>query len=161
MVEFGPDYPRTMDAEITLRPAYEDDTSFARAVHHAAVRDVVVRQFGAWDEAAQDVFFVDDWDPSKFEIVIFSGVPCGYVRIEQLPSHVEVAELNILPKYQRKGIGTRVLRDVISRAEMLRLPVRLQTLRMNDAAKLYRSLGFREIGRTQTHIKMCRDADCD
>ena len=36
------------------RPATSSDTEFARISHHAAYRDVVRRQFGAWDEALQD-----------------------------------------------------------------------------------------------------------
>ena len=36
------------------RPATSNDTEFARISYHAAYRDVVCRQFGAWDEALQD-----------------------------------------------------------------------------------------------------------
>jgi hypothetical protein len=39
--------PRTIP--ITRRRATAADTAWARRVHHAAVRDVVERQFGTWD----------------------------------------------------------------------------------------------------------------
>ncbi len=39
------------------RPATSRDTEFARLSHHEAYRDVVSRQFGAWDETLQDRLF--------------------------------------------------------------------------------------------------------
>lgn len=50
------------------RPATSSDTEFARTTHHAAYRDVVSRQFGAWDEALQDRLFEEKWMPDKCEI---------------------------------------------------------------------------------------------
>jgi hypothetical protein len=43
--------------QITKRPAENFDTEFVRHVHHLAYRDVVIRQYGAWDEKVQDEFF--------------------------------------------------------------------------------------------------------
>ena len=61
--------------EITLRPALDVDTEFARAVHHQAYRDVVVRQYGTWDEKAQDGYFIDIWSPAVFEIILREPYP--------------------------------------------------------------------------------------
>ena len=55
--------------QVTTRPAQDADTPFARAVHHAAYRDVVERQFGPWNEAAQDQYFATGWDPTTCQIV--------------------------------------------------------------------------------------------
>lgn len=148
---------RAIDKQISLRPATVADTAFARAVHHAALRDVVTRQFGGWDETLQDSFFEEDWTPERFEIVLFEGVPCGYLRIELHETHIEVHEINIDPGYQQQGIGTRILMDAIAKADELGLPILLQTLHLNKAEHLYSRLGFKEIGRTGTHIKMRRD----
>ena len=45
--------------KITKRRAEATDAEFARSVHHRAYRDVVIRQYGMWDEKAQDDFFAD------------------------------------------------------------------------------------------------------
>jgi ribosomal protein S18 acetylase RimI-like enzyme len=58
----------------------------------------------------------------------------------------------LLPEFQNRGIGTAVLRELLAHAEGRGVPVQLGTLHANRAAALYRRLGFREIGRTQTHI---------
>jgi len=128
------------------------DTEFGRRVHHQAYREVVERQFGAWNVAAQDAYFRDGWGAAAHEIVECDGVPVGYVCVEDRPDLVHVRELVLLPEFQNRGIGTAVLRQVLVHAEGRGVPVQLGTLHTNRAAALYRRLGFREIGRTETHI---------
>jgi GNAT superfamily N-acetyltransferase len=140
--------------EITKRPALDADTDFARAVHHQAYHDVVVRQYDMWDEEAQDEFFKNDWSPPAFEIILCDGVPCGYTRIEDRSCDIHVRELVISPPFQGQGIGTQILREVIDRGKACKVPVRLGTQRANRAAELYLRLGFREFARTETHILM-------
>ena len=52
---------------IDRRTATSEDFELARSIHHRAYRDVVLRQFGAWNEEEQDQFFVVTGraDPSK------------------------------------------------------------------------------------------------
>jgi GNAT superfamily N-acetyltransferase len=133
------------------RPATEADSDFARDVHHQAYRDVVERQFGAWIEVEQDRFFAGDWDPSKFEIVLCDSQPCGYTCVEDRGHAMHVRELVLLPEFQGRGIGTFFLRDTIERARRLGVPVQLGALHQNRALDLYRRLGFRDIGQTETH----------
>lgn len=140
--------------KITTRSALASDTEFACAVHHQAYREVAERQFGPWDERAQDSFFVADWASGHFEIMACDDVPCGYVCIEEREDCVFVRELVLLPGFQGRGIGSEVLRGVTESARRRGVPVRLGTCHMNRAADLYRRLGFRETGRTDSHILM-------
>lgn len=68
---------------------------------------------------------------------------------------VEVEEIQILPSFQNRGIGRQVLQDVIDDAQKLQRSVFLSLGLRNEAAhRLYKSLGFREISRSDTHIHM-------
>ena len=134
------------------RPASPGDTEFGRSVHHQAYREVVERQFGAWNEAVQDAYFRNSWNAAPHEIVECDGAPVGYVCIEDRSDLIHVRELVVLPEFQNGGIGTAVLLQVMAHAEARGVPVQLGTHHMNRAAELYRRLGFREIGRTETHI---------
>jgi ribosomal protein S18 acetylase RimI-like enzyme len=127
---------------------------FARTVHHLAYRHVVTRQFGLWDETLQDRFFDRGWSTAKIEILLVDGEPCGYTGIEDRPGDVYLRELVIQPEYQGRGIGTTILRQVMARAQGRGVPVRLQVLQQNRAQDLYRRVGFREVGRTETHVLM-------
>jgi ribosomal protein S18 acetylase RimI-like enzyme len=136
---------------LTRRPATPADTDFARIVHHQAYRGVVVRQFGTWDESRQDEFFAADWSVGGFEILLCDGEPCGYVAVDDRTDAIGVRELVLLPGFQGRGIGTRMLTDVIGRARSRGVPVRLGALHENRALVLYRRLGFRDAGATATH----------
>lgn len=126
-------------------------------MHHAAVRDVVERQFGPWDEAQQDRFFDNDWGGGDFEVIEYDGSPCGYVCIEQRTMDVRVREIDIDPAFQGRGIGTLIVRSVIDSARVRGVPVVLETLHENRATELYRRLGFVEIGTTDTHTQFRLD----
>ena len=63
--------------KIDTRPATVADTGFARDVHHTAYHDIVVRQFGPWDEEDQDRRFLADWKDASFVIIQRDSVDCG------------------------------------------------------------------------------------
>ena len=91
---------------LTTHPADEADAAFAREAHHGAYRDVVTRQFGAWDEQVQDGFFDRSWDDHDHEIILRDDVPCGYTSVECGDDHIHVREFVIHPAFQGQGIGT-------------------------------------------------------
>lgn len=139
---------------IERRPATPEDFEFARTTHHQAYRDVVVRQFGSWDEELQDGFFTSAWNGSAHEILSSNGEMCGYLSIEENPDSIELHELVLLPKFQGKGIGGTLLREVIEKAKEKNVPVHLQVMKENKAAELYRRAGFTETGETGRHYQM-------
>ncbi|MCA1623984.1 MAG: GNAT family N-acetyltransferase [Acidobacteria bacterium] len=140
--------------KITKRPAEATDMEFARSVHHRAYRDVVLKQYGTWNEKAQNDFFADVWYAATHQIVIYENVLCGYICVEYRDEDIHIRELVIDPEFQSKGIGTFLLREVIDDAEARQVPVRLGTQQANRAINLYRKLGFREFDRTETHVLM-------
>ena len=145
---------------IERRPATLRDTEFVRISHHEAYRDVVLRQFGAWDEALQDRLFEEKWIPDQFEIVFCDGSPCGFFSVEDHPDHIYVGEIVIAPQFQGRGIGSRLLNEQLQRGRETKSPLRLQVLRENRAIELYRRFGFKECGTTETHICMIWE-DCE
>lgn len=140
--------------KLEMRAAQERDVDFARLAHHAAYRDVVERQFGPWDENAQDDFFVADWDTRTAEIILADGSPCGYCIVERRSEDIHARELVIHPDFQGQGIGSLFLRGLQDEARRRSVPVRLGTFHENRAVELYARLGFREIGSTETHVLM-------
>lgn len=144
----------TVAMHITKQPGRGTDVEFARSVHHRAYRDVVVAQYGLWNEEAQDEFFIAAWSLAPHEVILCDDVRCGYMCVEDRDHDIFIRELVIDPVSQGKGIGTHILRDVIERAIARGVPVRLVTQRLNRAVNLYCRLGFRESGRTDSHILM-------
>ncbi len=140
--------------ELNRRPAEEKDTEFARQVHHRAYHDVVVRQFGSFEEKAQDKFFESAWKGSKHEIIYANGKPCGYFSMDESENEITLHELVLLPEFQGEGIGSKILSEVIEVAKVKNIPIRLEVLKENKAGELYRRLGFKQNGETETHFQM-------
>lgn len=142
-----------------LRDAdFDSDREFARRVHHEAYREVVMKQFGEWNEELQDQFFEDGWSKGIVrQIVVIDGVDGGVVQRvirESGEDELFLSELQLLPQFQRRGIGSVIIRQLQSEAKSRGVPLRLQVLRDNQARRLYERLGFIVMGETDTVVKM-------
>lgn len=128
---------------ITYRPADpRKDIEFARRTHHAAYYDVVVRQFGSWDHELQDKFFREGWARAPHQIVLLDSTPVGVFSVEEFESHIFIHEIQILPEFQKRGIGSHIVAEQLAYARQTRKLVKLKVLRKNEAKKLYERHGF-------------------
>lgn len=139
---------------IRTRAAGASDHDFLKQLHHAAYREVVMRQFSRWVESDQDTWFEKGLSEATFEVIEKDGRPVGALAVQQAPDHLFLMELQILPDCQHHGIGTAVLRSLLERAAALELPVRLRVLHQNRARTLYERHGFVVTGATETHYLM-------
>ena len=138
----------------TFRSATRGDMPFAYWLHKATMREYVVQTWGGWDEAWQLAHFREAFSPQQSRILSVAGEPAGVLRLEEGPSGWSLHVLEIAPQWQRKGIGTCVLRWVLGRAAASQKAVNLQVLKVNPAKRLYQRLGFRKTGESATHIRM-------
>ena len=136
---------------VNRRAPTEADVEFARELHAACYREVVIAQFGSWDPVLQAGFFQQKWGEGGFEIVELDDVPIGVVATQWGPDHLFVSEIQIDPAHQGRGVGTRIMDELIAEATSRRLPVRLQVLRQSRARRWYERLGFAQTGETSTH----------
>lgn len=146
---------RRGEHRISLEAATQLDTDFCRRVHHEAYRDVVIRQFGSWDESLQDNFFLKVWNPARFDVIRFNDEPAGCMCRVVKVDHIWIEEIQLLPTFQGRGIGSEIMRGVMDEARLRSLAVRLQVLKANERACLfYERLGFHSTGETNTHFLM-------
>lgn len=139
--------------EYTLRPATVDDIDKAMGIHHRSYRELIKKQFGNFNEAEQDRYFMDAWS-GKHELFIVGGEIVGYVCVEKEVDHYLLSTIVIDPDFQGKGIGSSFIKDLIKKAEEEKLPVRLQVLKENEAKILYENLGFTVIEDLGTRLVM-------
>jgi ribosomal protein S18 acetylase RimI-like enzyme len=138
---------------LTTRKATAKDVEFAKKIHHLAYREVVEDQFGTWDEAQQDGFFLAKWDPKTTSIIMRGSESVGCISVVEHPDHLFLSEIQIAPEFQGQGIGTQIIKEQMTEADSQDLPLRLQVLHKNERAKhLYERLGFIVCGETDRHF---------
>jgi len=142
-------------SDVHLRPATEADVDFVLHVQREAMRPHAERAYGAWDEAARLARFDRATVPAH-EIVEIGGEPVGCQWVRRHPDALELVRLYLLPAFQGRGIGTRLVTELGERARRLGLPLRLRVMRVNRAQDLYRRLGFQVVRETDTHLYMER-----
>jgi GNAT superfamily N-acetyltransferase len=140
--------------DIALRECREEDRPFIWEVRRQALREYVAAIWG-WDEEVQHEKFENRFTPAGHQIVVFDGVDVGLLQVVDEGSHLVVGKMELLPEFQRRGIGSVLMGRILDEARARQVPVRLQVLRTNaPARRLYERLGFVMSGKTETHFQM-------
>jgi GNAT superfamily N-acetyltransferase len=139
---------------VTLRSATAADYDFALGLDREVYRDLVVRQLGAWDETRHRQGFQQQWARQQTSIMLLAHVPVGVLCVEDAAHEVVLHEVQVCPEYQRREIGTEIVRGVMDHAQQRGVPLRLRVFQISRAVELYRRLSFLEEGRTPSHICM-------
>ncbi len=136
--------------KISFRPIKQKDFEFLWRLHNAALKDYVTQTWG-WDEDWQKRNFAETFKPEKAQIIVFEEKDVGYWEVSEKETETVLISIRLLPEYQRRGIGTKIIKDLLDNSQK---PVRLQVLKVNPAKKLYERLGFEIIDETDTHFLM-------
>ena len=77
-------------------------------------------------------------------VVLEAGEPAGRLYADRTPETLHVVDLTLLPRFQSRGIGTRIFADLQQLAAEEGLTVTLRVPRRNlRATELYSRVGFR------------------
>jgi Acetyltransferases len=98
--------------------------------------------FGPWDDALQRERFVGDFAASIHEVIVVDGVDAGLWSLDREVGRFFLRKVYLLPEFQRRGIGSTLLRGLVEEAKISRLPIELRHLIVNPVASLYGRLGF-------------------
>jgi len=142
-------------SKLSLRPATEADVEFLRRVYRESFAGYVAQAHG-WDEARQMAEFDSNLDLPTTQVVCLDGQDVGLLAIVQTPGVIVLKQVGLLPGYQGKGLGTRLVQALLRRADREGQPVRLAVLKCNPAWKLYERLGFTVTRSSNTHYYMRR-----
>jgi ribosomal protein S18 acetylase RimI-like enzyme len=138
---------------VQLRPAREADVDFLYHLHKAAMQDYVAQTWG-WDEAWQQQYVYQHFDPSMCQIIVAEGHDVGVLSVVSDAEVVYLRNIAVLPTYQGRGIGTHLITALLDEADRSSKRLTLQVLKVNRARHLYARLGFTITGETATHYVM-------
>jgi len=138
-----------------LRPATEQAFDFMLEIKLDGLRPYIEQLWG-FDYDEQRARFRDNFDAAESRIIVVDGVDAGSLTVTDGEDSVFLAAIYLAAGFRGRGIGSRVISDVVDDAERGGRAVSLQVLKPNPARRLYERLGFVCTGETQTHVLMRR-----
>jgi GNAT superfamily N-acetyltransferase len=127
---------------VSLRTATADDVSFAFDCESEVMRPYAIATWGEWPEERIRLRAYENACTGKTKIIELDGQPIGVLRVERTALSYDIKQIFVLPAYQRQGIGSSLIGDLIKEARLASVPVKLRVLKVNPARNLYKRLGF-------------------
>ena len=141
--------------EFTFRNAKAEDLEFLWNLHKATMKSYVDEVWG-WDEEFQREYFSNRFEPSNIELIIYESARIGAIEVRDREKELFIANLEILPRFQNRGVGSAILKRLIKDSGNRQESLTLQVLKGNPAKRLYKRFGFKAVDSTETHIIMER-----
>jgi len=91
---------------------------------------------------AQHRHYQSHYAGDRFDLLLLAGTPIGRLYVGRWPSQICVIDIALLPEYRGRGIGTRLLRELIAEAQAQGKNVSMHVEKNNPARNLYLRLGF-------------------
>jgi len=138
-----------------LDPSSRADFDFSYAVKKAALGPHVATKWG-WDDVHQTEVHACYCAGRPFLRIVHNGESAGTISLLRNDKSIEFNEFYLLPAFQNKGLGSRILLHVFDTIAPSGLPIRLKYLKWNPVGRLYARHGFQITGETGTHWLMER-----
>ena len=137
---------------VTLRPATPADREFLLRVYAESRADELAAT--DWDEEqkqafcrsqfeAQDAYYRRHYPGCEFLVIERDGTPVGRLYRDRREDEIRVVDIALLGAARGRGIGGRLMQDILDEAAAAGIMVRIHVERTNPARRLYDRLGFR------------------
>jgi GNAT superfamily N-acetyltransferase len=147
--------PMTKDAappNVALRPVTQADDEFLLEVYGSTRSDELGQV--EWAEGQKEVFirwqfnlqrreYFARFPDARYEVVLVDGQPAGRIWVGADEAQIRLLDIGLLPEFQKRGIGTLLLQQLIQEARNAGKPLRHMIFVLNnDAHRFYERLGF-------------------
>lgn len=136
----------------TLRPVRKDDLNWLTKLRKETMAVHLLNSGMSNDESELKNRILYNF--SAIQIIYVHGNPAGMLKVREDANYLELIQIQIKPDYQGQGLGEKILKDLIKRAKVKKLPVQLSVLKNNPAKCLYERLGFTTYDEDENSYKM-------
>ena len=147
--------PLPPDVQFVLLPKTDEAFRFTFEVKRSAMGPYIEEKWG-WNEEYQHETHRRHFNAKPFFQIVYQRENVGTVSFDRCDSYFRFGEFYLFPPFQRKGLGTRILRHCVNVADSYGLPVRLEHLKWNPVGSLYKRNGFSTVGESEIHFFMER-----
>jgi ribosomal protein S18 acetylase RimI-like enzyme len=152
-------------ASVELRPVEPGDEEFLYRVYAGTRTEELA--VVAWDDAAKEAFlrmqftaqdrhYHDQMPDASYEVVLVDGEPAGRLYVDRRANEIHVVDIALLPEHRGRGLGTRLMREVLAEADAAGTRVTIYVERFNPALRLYERLGFSRISEEGVYLLLER-----
>ncbi len=157
--------PSEPQPPVTVRPATEDDREFLVGVYYS-VREEELAQAPWSDEQkrafvemqfqAQHTDYHERFPAARYDVILLGEEPIGRLYVDRRPTEIAILDIALLPRHRGRGIGGRLLAELIAESEATAKPLQIWVEKFNRAQSLYRRLGFAAVEDTSVFFRMVR-----
>ena len=140
---------------ISLRPVRANDFKYCERLYFDGMKSVIEELKLDW--AAQARGFREQWVVTEGEIITLNDSDVGWLQLKILEEGLFIAQLFVDAAFQRRGVGTAVMKQLIAEAERRKRPLLLAVVKSNPAVRLYRRLAFQVTHEDERKFYMKRE----
>lgn len=137
---------------VNFRQAQESDLDFLIDLRKVTMNNHLKKVSGAIDDKSHIDRIMYRFDAAK--IVLVDGIKAGLLKSHYDETGWVIVQVQISPKYQGKGIGSKMVNSVLEQAAIDECVVTLSVLKGNPAKELYSRLGFEVISESEAEYTM-------
>lgn len=135
-----------------LRPVVEDDDDFLRRLYGTTRAEELAAT--GWDDAQIDSFTRMQWHAQRTDyrkrfpgsdhaVILLDEIRVGRIWVDRGPDEIRLLDIALLPEFRRRGLGTRLIRELQDEARGRGCRVGHAVVKENvEALRLYAELGF-------------------
>jgi ribosomal protein S18 acetylase RimI-like enzyme len=137
--------------DFKLRPADADEYAFAESLYIKAMRPLI-ELIAPWDELERKAALRRSFKAADVVIIELDGRDIGWMQVSERDTDYNLAQIQLMDSHCGRGIGTKLICELLERARLEGKTVSLSVVRTNRAIGLYERLGFRIIDPDATPI---------
>jgi ribosomal protein S18 acetylase RimI-like enzyme len=124
-----------MSDQFALRLAQPSDFAFCQRLYFEGIGWII--EALKLDLARQREGFGEQWQLAEVRIITVAGKDVGWLQTMAAEDAIFIGQLHLEGRFQRQGIGSRVMRALINEAMRERKAVTLGVVKINPARRLY------------------------
>ena len=147
----------------TLRPETDDDIPFLMRLYASTRAEEL--KLVPWSEEQKQAFLAGQFQAQRhhyrtfiaacaFDVIERHGEPVGRLYLEPRQTQLSIVDIALMPEARGQGVGTAILTALQETAAAQGKGVGIFVEKFNPALRLYRRLGFTEIGDREVYLEM-------
>ena len=153
-IAFAPRLMRSIRKGLRFSPELDSDYPFLLALY-ATTRAAELEQV-PWSPAEKSAFvemqfqaqrqhYQSHYPDAEWLVVSCKDTQVGRLYLEGWPSEIRIIDIALMPDWRGQGLGTQMMRDVMSIAAAGNIGVGIHVESASPAIRLYSALGFEKI----------------